>query len=47
MDSMPVTNNAAGEPVHTEDKVLETGASIIQVFLTELKFFNEDPANMK
>ncbi|KAF2259295.1 DUF1264-domain-containing protein [Lojkania enalia] len=32
MDSMPVTNKAAGQPESTTNKVLETGASVVQNF---------------
>lgn len=32
MESMLETNNAIGEPVSTESKVLETGASVVQDF---------------
>lgn len=31
MDSMPVTNKAAGEPLSTKSHVLETGAALTQV----------------
>jgi hypothetical protein len=31
MDSMPVTNNAAGEPESAINKTLETGAGAVQV----------------
>jgi hypothetical protein len=32
MDSMPTTNKAKGAPLSTENKILETGASLIQDF---------------
>ncbi|KAF2190213.1 DUF1264-domain-containing protein [Zopfia rhizophila CBS 207.26] len=32
MDSIPITNKAAGEPISTENKVLNTGAAAIQNF---------------
>lgn len=31
LDNLPETNKAAGEPLSTESKVLETGASMTQV----------------
>lgn len=31
MESMPVTNKAAGEPLTTKSEVLETGAALTQV----------------
>lgn len=34
MESLPVTNKAAGEPESFKNKVLETGAAAVQVHLT-------------
>jgi hypothetical protein len=31
MDSLPVNNNTVGEPESTQNKILETGASAVQV----------------
>jgi hypothetical protein len=33
MDSLPVTNKAAGEPESLMNKTLETGAAAVQVML--------------
>ena len=32
MESLPITNEAVGEPVSVESKVLETGAATVQDF---------------
>jgi hypothetical protein len=38
MDSLPVNNNTVGEPESTQNKILETGASAVQVcFINPLR----------
>ncbi|GME26679.1 putative family metal ion protein [Neofusicoccum parvum] len=42
MDSVPTTNNAAGEPLSTKSQVLETGAALTQVNAPDSLPFSRD-----